>query len=84
MLLSELYEKLGELREAASTLTGIPIESGQRQYSDEMKITIYLRIAWLYLEEDDPVQAEAYVNRASVLHLNPSNEELSIRYKVSG
>lgn len=42
----------------------------------------YLKIARLYLEDDDPVQAEAYINRASLLQNESSNEQLQIHYKV--
>lgn len=40
-----------------------------RQYSVDYKLETYLKIARLYLENDDPVQAEAYINRASLLQV---------------
>lgn len=40
-----------------------------RQYSVEYKLETYLKIARLYLENDDSVQAEAYINRASLLQV---------------
>ncbi|KOB76051.1 putative cop9 complex subunit [Operophtera brumata] len=39
-------------------------------------------IARLYLEVDDPMQAEAFVNRASLLQAETTNEQLQIYYKV--
>lgn len=53
-----------------------------RQYSAEYKMKTYLKIAQLYLEDDDAVEAEAYVNRASLLQAECKSEELMIRYKV--
>lgn len=44
----------------------------------------YLKIAQLFLEDDDAVEAEAYVNRASLLQAECKSEELQILYKVSG
>lgn len=41
-----------------------------------------MKIARLYLEVDDPVQAEAFVNRASLLQAETTNEQLQIYYKV--
>jgi hypothetical protein len=41
-----------------------------RQYSVDYKLETYLKIARLYLENDDPVQAEAYINRASLLQVS--------------
>ena len=53
-----------------------------RQYSSDYKLETYLKIARLYLEDEDPVQAEAYINRASLLQADSQNEELQIYYKV--
>lgn len=41
-----------------------------RQYSVDYKLETYMKIARLYLEDDDPVQAEAYINRASLLQVH--------------
>lgn len=40
-----------------------------RQYSLDYKLETYLKIARLYLEDDDPVQAESFINRASLLQV---------------
>lgn len=53
-----------------------------RQYTVEYKLETYLKIARLFLEEDDPIQAEAYINRASLLQADTKFENLSILYKV--
>ena len=50
-------------RQAASVLVGIPLETGQKQYTVAYKLETYLKIARLYLEDEDPVQGEAYINR---------------------
>lgn len=62
----------------------IPFISFLRQYNVDYKLDTYLKIARLYLEDDDPVQAEAYINRASLLQNESSNEQLQIHYKVFG
>lgn len=59
-----------------------PFISFLRQYNVDYKLDTYLKIARLYLEDDDPVQAEAYINRASLLQNESSNEQLQIHYKV--
>lgn len=53
-----------------------------RQYSVDYKLETYLKIARLYLEDDDPIQAEAFINRASLLQAESKNEQLQIYYKV--
>ncbi|GFS51169.1 COP9 signalosome complex subunit 4 [Nephila pilipes] len=80
--LADIYEKEQSWREAANVLVGIPLETGQKQYSVDYKLDTYLKIARLYLEDDDPVQAEAFINRASLLQAESKDEHLQIYYKV--
>ncbi|CAB0037969.1 unnamed protein product [Trichogramma brassicae] len=56
--------------------------TGCQQYTVDYKLDTYLKIARLYLEDDDPVQAEAFINRASLLQAESKNEQLQIYYKV--
>ena len=44
---------------------------------------IYLKIARLYLEEENHVSAEAFINRAALLQGEVAKKELHIIYKVS-
>lgn len=53
-----------------------------RQYTVDYKLETYLKIARLYLEDGDPVQAEAFINRASLLQAETKSEELHVLYKV--
>ena len=53
-----------------------------RQYSVDYKLETYLKIAQLYLEDEDPIQAEAYINRASLLQTDTKTEKLQLLYKV--
>ncbi|XP_076662829.1 COP9 signalosome subunit 4 [Andrena cerasifolii] len=80
--LADIYERNQNWREAANVLVGIPLETGQKQYTVDYKLETYLKIARLYLEDDDPVQAEAFINRASLLQAESKNEQLQIYYKV--
>ncbi|XP_074647483.1 COP9 signalosome complex subunit 4-like isoform X2 [Tubulanus polymorphus] len=80
--LGNIYEREQCWKEAANVLVGIPLETGQKQYSNDYKLETYLKIARLFLEDSDPVQAEAYINRASLLQADSQNEELLIHYKV--
>lgn len=81
-LLSEIYERQEAWKTAANVLVGIPLETGQKQYSIDYKLKTYLKIARLFLEDDDPVQAEAYINRASLLQADSHDPELQVLYKV--
>jgi len=48
----------------------------------EYKVNIYVKIAQLYLEEDESVQAETFLNRASILIPDCKDPILQMRYKV--
>jgi len=80
--LADIYEREQSWKMAAQTLVGIPLETGQKQYSVDYKLETYLKISRLYLEDEDHVQGEAYINRAAQLQTQTKNEELQIVYKV--
>lgn len=48
----------------------------------DYKLETYLKIARLYLEDEDATQAESFINRASMLQADTKNETLQILYKV--
>ena len=75
-----IYEREGSWREAAYALTGIPLETGQKQYSADYKLETYLKIARLYLEDDDVAQGEAFINRASILQVSHGAPVIYLNY----
>jgi len=80
--LAKLYEQEEEWKEAAKILIAVPLDTGQRVLEPEYKVDIYVKIAQLYLEDDEAVQAEAYINRAAELIHNVKDQTLKLRYKV--
>ncbi|XP_040583894.1 COP9 signalosome complex subunit 4 [Lepeophtheirus salmonis] len=80
--LADIYEREQNWREAADVLVGIPLESGQKHYPVDYKLETYLKIARLFLEDEDHVQGEAYINRAAQLQTQTENPHLIIIYKV--
>lgn len=82
--LSDIYEREQNWRQAAQVLVGIPLETGQKQYGVDYKLETYLKIARLYLEDEDPTQGEAYINRAAQLQTQTKNAHLQVIYKVGG
>merc|ERR1712038_405235 len=80
--LADIYEREQNWRQAAQVLVGIPLETGQKQYTVDYKLETYLKIARLYLEDEDPVQGEAYINKAAQLQTHSKDEHLQIIYKV--
>ncbi|SJX60911.1 related to COP9-signalosome complex subunit 4 [Sporisorium reilianum f. sp. reilianum] len=67
MQLAGLLEAEEDWNEAARVLLAIPLDSGHRNVSDHFKLSIYVRIARLLLKGDDPVAADMYLKRASMI-----------------
>jgi len=82
LALAKLYEEEEEWKEAAKVLIAIPLDSGQTVLDPEYKVNIYVKISQLYLEDDESVQAEAYINRAAELVHQCKDQILILRYKV--
>jgi len=80
--LAGLYEDDEEWKEAAKILIAIPLDTGQRVLEPEYRVGIYVKISQLYLEDDESVQAEAYINRASELIYQCKDDVLKLKYKV--
>ncbi|KAF0914256.1 hypothetical protein E2562_027820 [Oryza meyeriana var. granulata] len=80
--LAELYESEQQWSKAAQMLSGIDLDSGIRMQDDTNKLSKCVQIARLYLEDDDSVNAEAFINKASFLVTNSHHELLNLQYKV--
>lgn len=68
-LLADAHQSQEDFQQSARALESINLTTTQRQVTDTEKSQTWIRIARCYLEEDDPVSATAYINRAkNVLH----------------
>ncbi|XP_058077360.1 COP9 signalosome complex subunit 4 isoform X2 [Magnolia sinica] len=65
--LAELYESEQQWSKAAQMLSGIDLDSGIRMMDETYKLSKCVQIARLYLEDDDAVNAEVFINKASFL-----------------
>lgn len=81
--LSEIYENEGEWKKAANMLSGIPLETSQKQYQNDFKLKTYIKIAELYLQEADSVQAEINLSRAAALEKDTKDLYLQVKYKAA-
>jgi len=80
--LSTVYEKDEDWSSAAKMLAGIPLDSGIRVLDDNYKVEKYIKIAMLYLQDEENVSAEAFINRASLLIGEETDAELKLKHKV--
>jgi COP9 signalosome complex subunit 4 len=66
-ILADALEAEEQWTEAARVLQGIPLHSGHRALTDAYRLKVYIRITRLLLEDDDAIEAEVYLNRASLI-----------------
>lgn len=81
--LAAIYKENEQYIEAARVLSAINLESANSTYSDPEKAEKYVHIAELFLQEDDTVNAENVINRASGFVHSVTDWALTLRYKVS-
>lgn len=79
--LASVCESREEWSRAARALAGIDLDSGMRTLDPEYKLQKNVKIAMLYLEDDDAVNAELYIKKASALLGAVKNPELELQYK---
>jgi COP9 signalosome complex subunit 4 len=65
--LFDYHVGFNELNEAAQTLSCVNLDSTSRHYSNKEKADIYIKCAEAYLGNDDSVEAETLLNKASPL-----------------
>lgn len=82
-IMADAYQSQEEWLESAKMLQGINLESSQRKVSDDHKVTIFMRICRLYLEEDDTTTAESYLNRAKNLIYKVDEASLRLQFQLS-
>jgi COP9 signalosome complex subunit 4 len=54
-----------------------------RAVEPQYKLATHIKIAMLYLEDDDPVSAESYIKKASSLIAGSKDPVLELQYKTS-
>lgn len=77
--LAQVFEDEEQWSEAAKMLKGISLD-GARNATDQYKANLWVRIAQLYLEDDESAQAETFINRAGTVMFNVSDPTLQLRY----
>ncbi|CAF0898421.1 unnamed protein product [Brachionus calyciflorus] len=82
-ILSEIYEAEGDYKQAANVLSGIPLETSQKQYQSDFKLKTYIKIAELFLQEADSAQAEISLSRAAALEKETKDLNLQIKFKAA-
>ncbi|OVA04507.1 hypothetical protein BVC80_1715g20 [Macleaya cordata] len=80
--LADLYESEQQWSKSAQMLSGVDLDSRIRMLDKTYKLSKCVQIARLYLEDDDAVNAEAFINKASFLVSNSQHKVLNLQHKV--
>ncbi|RDL38527.1 Uncharacterized protein BP5553_02867 [Venustampulla echinocandica] len=81
-LMASAYEDDEDNLAAAKVLAGIPLESSQRKVTNEDKVKFWIRITRNYLEVDDTILGEQYLNKAKNLIYTVSDRDLNLHFKL--
>ncbi|KAG2441204.1 hypothetical protein HYH02_010048 [Chlamydomonas schloesseri] len=80
--LAAALEREEEWSKAAQVLSGIDLEGGGRAVEPAYKLKQNIKIAMLYLEDDDSVNAEMYIKKAAALISTCKDEGMELQYKT--
>mmetsp|Transcript_45898 Transcript_45898/g.73459 ORF Transcript_45898/g.73459 Transcript_45898/m.73459 type:complete len:406 (+) Transcript_45898:100-1317(+) len=80
--LAALHQAGKEWGKAAHVLAGIDLDSGIRVLTDEFKLQKCVQIAMLYLEDDDALNAETFIKKASFLLAACKDDTLELQFKT--
>lgn len=81
-LLADVFQAEGDWAEAAKCLAAINLETGSRCRTSQQKAEKYVKIAELYLEDDDAVSADTFCTRAAMVMHEVESVPLSLRFRV--
>jgi COP9 signalosome complex subunit 4 len=79
--MADILQDEEDWKGAAELLSRIPLTSSQRNISDEYKAKMYVRIAMLYLEDDDETNADVFVGRSHVIIGKSEFKNLEVKFQ---
>lgn len=82
-VMATAYEEDEDFEHAAEILANMPLESSQRKVTEEDKVRTWIRIVRNYLEVDDSVKAEMFLNKAKNIMYMISDRDLNLHFKLS-
>lgn len=81
--LAGVYESQHDYTQAARVLQGMRLDSGQQIISEDKKVSVYIRIVRMLLEEEDDVGAETYLNKCALIIHKCSDPTQKVHFKLS-
>lgn len=81
--LAAVHESQEAWSAAAAALAGIDLDSGQRSLGATYKLATCVKIARLYLEDDDALAAEGFIKKAAFLLPEAPDEALDLQARLA-
>jgi COP9 signalosome complex subunit 4 len=82
-ILFDYYVSQELFKDAAVILSGINLDSSTNTISDQNKTEIYVKCAEAFLEDDETVDAEVFLNKASSCIQTVTEVSLNLRYRAT-
>ncbi|KAM3514178.1 hypothetical protein MY11210_002169 [Beauveria gryllotalpidicola] len=82
-LVAAAHESNDDFREAAQALAEIPLDSAQRKVCGADRARVWIRIVRNYLEVDDSLAAETYLNKLKNMMHTVLDPDLTLHFKLS-
>lgn len=82
-ILADAYEKDEDFISSAKTLQTITLDSTQRPITDDEKAKVWMRICRCYLEEDDPTNALAHLNKIKNVIFSVTDAATRLQFQLS-
>lgn len=82
-LIATAHETNEDFLDAARALAEIPLDNAQRKVGDEDRAKIWIRIVRNYLEVEDSLTAETYLNKLKNIMHTVSDPDLTLHFKLS-
>lgn len=82
-LVATAHEANDDFRDAAQALAEMPLDNAQRKVGDADRARVWVRIVRNYLEVDDSLAAETYLNKLKNIMHTIQDPDLTLHFKLS-
>lgn len=82
-LVAAAHEREEDWQAAAEVLAGIQLDSAQRKFTPEEKAQYWIRIIRNYLEDDNTISAETYLNKYKNISHLVKDPDLQVHFQLS-
>lgn len=83
LLLADAFQADEDYTSSARVLRSIDLDNAQQHISDTDKAQIWVRIARCYLEEENPTDAAAFINKVKNVKDNITDKSMRLQFQMA-